>query len=78
MAPEEGREEGPTLVTAGEYGKAIHLVMEFSCPLGKGILEIKDCVGDDCLSGEWLTKCAEFLGALQLLRKVRDGEVEVK
>jgi len=77
MAPEEGREEGPTLVTVGEYVKAVLLVMEFSCPLGKGILEIKDCVGDGCPSSGWLTKCAEFLEALQLLRKVRDGEVEV-
>jgi len=59
------------------YVSATIKVSTFRCPLGKGLERIKDCVGDDCLSGEWLTKCVEFLEALQLLRKVRDGEVEV-
>jgi len=64
-------------VSAKKVNDRTWTVASFRCPLGKRVEQIRDCVGDECPSGEWLTKCVEFLEALQLLRRVRDGEVEV-
>jgi len=62
------------------YNKAIWSVTTFFCPIGK---DPQDCDGHDCPTkpdsfDDYFGQCLEFLEALQILRKVQNGEMEVK
>jgi len=73
-----------TFVRKEDVKNAILTILSFKCPKKKRLEEIKDCNGHHCLTkpeppfNDYYSNCLKFLEALQILRKVQDGEIEVK
>jgi len=68
-------------ISLKEYKELIETFLSFYCPIGK---DPHDCNGHACPSkpnppfDNHYKECLQFLSALQLLRKVQNGEIEVR
>jgi len=67
-------------ISLKEYKKLIETFLSFYCPIGK---DPHDCNGRSCpvdTTGfnDKYNDCLRFLEAIQILRKVQEGEIEVR